>query len=138
MRWLGVLLLVISSLGAGHSTDAEEKCRHETGIRLSGTTDAPWTIHIQFNPKDMPLNVAFDAIVTVCSQSERAPTRLTVDATMPAHGHGMNYGLNAVRVDGRTYEVKNFLLHMPGVWRLEVTVYENNKPHRFTHDVNLQ
>lgn len=138
MRRLGALVLVIGSLGGAHSALAKETCEPETGIRLSGTTNAPWTVKIQFNPKDIPLNAPFDAIVTVCSQSERLPTRLVVDATMPAHRHGMNYRPRAERVDSRRYEVDNLLFHMPGVWRLEVTAYENSKPHRFTHDVNLQ
>lgn len=138
MRRLGVLLLVVGSLGAGQSVHAEEPCGSEAGIQLSGATDAPWTVQIQLNPKDVPLNVPFDAMVTICSRSDPLPTRLTVDATMPAHGHGMNYEAKAAPVDDNSYEAKNLVFHMPGVWRLEVTAYENDKPHRFTHDINLQ
>lgn len=138
MRRLGVLLLFLGSLGAGHSSQANEMCGSESGIQLSGSKDAPWTIRIQVNPKTIPLNAPFDATVTICSQSERLPTRLVVDATMPAHKHGMNYKVTAASVDDRTYGVNNLLFHMPGVWRLEVTAYDNGRPHRFTHDVELQ
>jgi len=138
MRWLGVLLLAIGSLGAVHPSYANETCEPDTGIRLSGPADAPWTVQIQVNPKTIPLNAPFDATVTICSRSEHLPTRLGVDATMPAHKHGMNYKVEAAPVADRTYVVKNLLFHMPGVWRLEVTAFEKNKPHRFTHDVELQ
>jgi len=138
MRRLGILLLVIGGLGAGHSSHADEMCGSESGIRLSGSKDAPWTVQFHVNSTTIPLNAPFDASVTLCSRSERVPTRLVVDATMPAHKHGMNYKVTAVPVDDRTYTVENLLFHMPGVWRVEVTAYDNNKPHRFTHEVELQ
>lgn len=138
MSRLGVLLLCIGSLSAVQVAHAADQCGPETGIQLSGTADAPWTMQIQLNPKDVPLNAPFDATVTVCSQLERLPSRVTVDATMPVHKHGMNYEPKMERVERRQYQVKNLLFHMPGVWRLEVTAYENDKTYRFTHDVALQ
>lgn len=138
MRRLGALLFLVGTLVMGHSTPAEANCGSEYAVPMSGNSDAPWAIEIQFNPKTVPLNVPFGASVTVCSKSERIPTRLTIDATMPAHKHGMNYQPSTVQIDSHRHEVKNLLFHMPGMWRLEITAYENDEPHRFTYDVNLQ
>lgn len=138
MKWLAAFILIISSLGTWYPTYAKDNCEAETGILLSGKTGAPWVIQIQPNPIEIPLNAPFNMRVTICSQSHVVPTRLSVDATMPEHKHGMNYEPKAARIDNHQYMVKNLLFHMPGVWRLEITAYENDSPHRFTHDINLQ
>lgn len=138
MNRLVVLFLLVSNVNTGHLVLANEKCVPGTGIQMSSTSDAPWILQIQFSPNVVPLNTPFDAVVTFCSQLEQHPTRVTVDATMPAHRHGMNYEPRTAKVNNNHYAVKNLLFHMPGVWRFEVTAYENDKPHRFTHEVNVQ
>ena len=137
MKWLGKLLVFIGSLGTSCSAFAQEQCDPKFGIRLSSTADAPWIVQIQFKPKDLPLNAPFDATVAVCSQQKPLPSRITIDAIMPAHKHGMNYEPKIAEIDRGHYEVKNLVFHMPGIWRFEVTAYENKKPFRFTHDVAL-
>lgn len=138
MMRLAALLLFVAGFSAWNQALANEHCVPGTGIEMSGASDAPWTVQIQLNPDGVPLNRPFAADVTICSQSEQLPARITVDATMPAHKHGMNYEPRTAKVDAGHYEVENLLFHMPGVWRLEVTAYDNDRPHRFTHDVNVQ
>ena len=142
MNRLVALLLLAGSLGLGmvlgQSALADEKCVPGMGIQMSGASEAPWAIQIQFSPKVVPLNTPFDADVAICSQSEQPPTRIKVDATMPAHKHGMNYEPKTAKMGNNRYAVKNLLFHMPGVWRFEVTAYEKDKPHRFTYDVKVK
>ncbi|MEM8649851.1 MAG: hypothetical protein AAGF54_04915 [Pseudomonadota bacterium] len=138
MRYLGTFLGAMAIASVSFSAFAEEQCDPENGIRLTGTDDAPWRVQVLLKPKDIPLNAPFDAVVILCSQPEMLPSQVTVDATMPAHKHGMNYDPEVTRVDGHRYEVKNLVFHMPGTWRLEVTAYEGDKPHRFTHEVPIQ
>jgi len=138
VKRLAALVFVVSSIAANVSVSAQGQCGAKNRVALAGTMDTPWDLHIQFNPEIAPLNVPFDTIVTICSQQKLSPTRVTVDATMPAHKHGMNYEPKTKRIGDNRYEVKNLLFHMPGVWRLEITAYEGKKPHRFTHDVTVK
>ncbi len=138
MSRLAVSLFLVFGLGAWSQVLANENCPPGAGIEMSGGPDASWTINVRFDPEEVPLNRPFNADVTVCSQSEAPPDRITVDATMPAHKHGMNYDPKMVKIDDRHYEIEDLLFHMPGVWRLEVTAYGDDKPHRFTHELNVQ
>ncbi|MEM7299954.1 MAG: hypothetical protein AAF468_02635 [Pseudomonadota bacterium] len=58
----------------------------------------------------------------------------SLDATMPMHGHGMNYRPKITpQSDGSTL-AEGMLFHMPGKWRLEVDVVANEKRQRVTRD----
>ncbi len=131
-------LILVFVLGAVSQALANEHCNPGSGIKMSTDPDASWTISVRFDPEDVPLNSPFDADVTVCSQSEALPARITVDATMPAHKHGMNYNPKLVKIDDNRYQVEDLVFHMPGLWRLEVTAYGDEKPHRFTHELSVQ
>lgn len=102
---------------------------------MTGAPGAPWNVQILLDPQGVPLNQPFSAKVIVCSGSDHRPTRLEIDATMPAHKHGMNYTTKTTQIEEDLYQVDNLLFHMPGIWRLEVTAYENKTPHRYIHDV---
>ena len=137
MKRLGALLL-IAGLDMWNAAHANENCVPGTGVQMSGAADAPWTIQIRLGPDGAPLNTPFDADIIICTPSEQYPARVAVDATMPAHKHGMNYKPAMAKIDSGQYEVRNLLFHMPGVWRFEITAYENDKPHRCTHDMSVQ
>jgi hypothetical protein len=47
---------------------------------------------------------------------------LTVDATMPAHGHGMNTTPSITSSTNGVFSVSGMNLHMPGTWRMTVEV----------------
>ena len=138
MKPLVMLLVALATLPTVSKAFAENSCDPAKGVAMVGDADAPWTMQIELNPTEVPLNLPFDADVTVCSLSDNLPTRITVDATMPAHKHGMNYQPKTARTGDISYKATNLLFHMPGMWRLEVTAYGKDKPHRFTHDVNLR
>ncbi len=138
MRWFWGLLLCLCSFGPMQTAYAADLCKTGTAVQLSGADDAPWMMRIQFDPNNVPLNAPFHMMVSVCSQSGALPNRLVVDATMPAHKHGMNYKPKVERVKERQYRAENLLFHMPGVWRIEVIAYDNGTPHRFTHEVDIQ
>jgi hypothetical protein len=41
-----------------------------------------------------------------------------IDATMPRHGHGMNYRPKVARLAPGTWRAEGLFLHMAGAWRL--------------------
>ncbi len=68
---------------------------------------------------------AFPVTVTVCGDNA-AEAEIVLDATMPAHGHGMNYKpphtVVAKTGKGQKVMVEGVVLHMPGDWQWSVDV----------------
>ncbi|MEZ5658663.1 MAG: hypothetical protein R3E83_09055 [Burkholderiaceae bacterium] len=92
--------------------DDEAHHLRDAGVALAWQADAPITVGEPFSLR-----------VRLCG----APAaRLTVDADMPAHGHGMNYRpeVRETGADGdvRMLQIDNLLWHMPGRWRLSFRV----------------
>ena len=63
--------------------------------------------------------------------------RLTVDAVMPAHGHGMNYFPIVMRTGAGSYRAQGMVFHMPGRWEVRVDTYWSGSlsEHRLTLDI---
>ncbi len=90
---------------------------------------------------DMKVSEQFSVLVTVCGD-DLTDASLTLDAMMPAHGHGMNYSpqyqvvaqtdeLMKVRVDG-------LVLHMPGNWQWVVEMKSGDSKSRHQHDFSIR
>lgn len=90
---------------------------------------------------DITVSQPINLIMTHCSdQNEQAELKL--DASMPAHGHGMNYqpeieeiarSSNAVQ-----YLVKGLVLHMPGNWQWQVEVKTNTGKDTLQHNFSVE
>ncbi|MEM7293388.1 MAG: FixH family protein [Pseudomonadota bacterium] len=81
----------------------------------------------------------FTATLKVCQRGEFvAPQRISVDATMPAHGHGMNYRPTVAATGPSEYRVQGLLLHMQGLWRFEVRFKLYGERHRVVFDFAVQ
>ena len=138
MSFIRPIILLLAIFALMHPASAKEHCNSEDGTRMSGPANAPFIVQFRLKGKKLPLNVPFDADVTICSSTEAQLARIAVDATMPAHKHGMNYEPEVAQIDGNRYQVKNLVFHMPGIWRLEVIVYAGGQSYQFSHDVSLQ
>ena len=83
--------------------------------------------NIIFSPKKgkIPLNQYFDMDVQIKSgmgQTLNFPIKLSIDAGMEAHNHGM-YSKPTIEALGYgKYKVRGLLFHMPGQWFLEFSV----------------
>lgn len=85
----------------------------------------------------------FTFTVRICGDATQQPDRLTADATMPAHKHGMNYQPGVTRkpesgagfVD---YQITNFVFHMPGVWEIKLVAYRDEAITEYTHTIELK
>ena len=135
-RFIAFLILGLVSLS--NKAIAQTGCELGSGLSMSGDVDSPWSIRVEFDPGEIPLNMPFDAKITICTKGAKLPDRITVDATMPAHKHGMNYNPVTMKLKERQYETPDLLFHMPGIWRLEITAYENTTPYRYTYDLTVQ
>ena len=63
----------------------------------------------------------FGITIDVCTAAG-APFegRLSVDAGMPAHGHGMNNAAKVVQHEPGRFRAEGMLFHMPGEWELQL------------------
>jgi hypothetical protein len=89
-------------------------------------------------PDPVAVGKPFVVDLRVCTETGNAIERLTVNATMPAHRHGMNYKPEIVTIGDGRYEGRGFLFHMPGLWEIELTVYSGGKPSRLKLDVEAR
>ena len=66
----------------------------------------------------------FSFNVALCSDNEIKANRVTANAIMPAHQHGMSYTPTVSYVEAtNSFEVTDFLFHMPGVWEITIASY---------------
>jgi hypothetical protein len=73
-------------------------------------------------PQKIEVGVPFQVDIKVCAADGGALDRLAIDATMPAHRHGMNYTPEITRLGPGRYRATGFLFHMPGEWEFALSV----------------
>jgi hypothetical protein len=96
-------------------------------------------IAYRWEPARLKVGQFFSAVVVVCRTAERRPVRaVAVEATMPAHGHGMNYRPAATRTGPQSFRVTGLMLHMPGKWRMTFDLVQGDKRTRLTEEVSLK
>jgi hypothetical protein len=74
-----------------------------------------------------------------CDPSEPAiQAQIRVDASMPAHGHGMNYRPPMVELSEGHATVDGIVFHMPGTWRLQFVLRHGERTLRAHAEIVLQ
>ena len=85
-------------------------------------------------PNPVPLNRFFSIEVQVLDMSGNPVTpemaKLTVDAGMPQHGHGMNHVPRIKTQPNGTWLAEGMLMHMPGDWQLYFDLEIDGVSHR--------
>jgi hypothetical protein len=82
-------------------------------VRLSGRS---FVVDWRVEPAPLRLGEFFAVVVSACERAGQRVTSLKVDATMPAHRHGMNYAPTVTSEAGGRFRASGLLLHMPGRW----------------------
>jgi hypothetical protein len=96
-------------------------------------------IAYRWKPAELKVGQFFMAEVVACSAPGTGPVEeIAIDATMPAHGHGMNYRPKAERAGAGHYRFTGLMLHMPGTWRVTFDLVQGGKRTRLTHELNLK
>lgn len=67
-------------------------------------------------PAPVPLAEFFSVDIAVCKRAGGPAVAPRIEATMPEHGHGMNYRPSIAAVGPGRYRASGMLLHMPGRW----------------------
>lgn len=99
----------------------------ETDIQAALTSD----------PAPVPVHAPFQVKIAVCAPGGEVD-RISFDATMPAHGHGMNYAAPVETEAKGRYRLTGLLFHMPGRWQARLTVYSADAPAHFTLDLDVE
>jgi hypothetical protein len=76
----------------------------------------------RIEPAPLRLGEFFALVVSACEQRGERVSRLKVDATMPAHQHGMNYAPTIASEGAGLFRASGLLLHMPGRWEFAFDV----------------
>lgn len=88
--------------------------------------------------KRIPMAKHFSLDIQLCDRSGASSADLTkVDATMPAHRHGMNYRAVIKPLGGGRFRVDGMMFHMAGTWQLAFEVRANKETLRLNHDVQV-
>jgi len=84
------------------------------------------------------LGQPFSFKFALCDKAHSIPDRVTADAIMPAHQHGMNY-TPTVAFDeaSKSFEVEDFLFHMPGEWEITISSYHGETATHYTKTVTI-
>jgi hypothetical protein len=108
----------------------------EQGFRRLASGDAE--VAYRWDPAELKVGRFFAAEVVACKAPSSEPVReIRIDATMPAHGHGMNYRPAAAQTAPGHYKFTGLMLHMAGTWRLTIDLVQGTKRTRLTHEVKL-
>ncbi len=73
-------------------------------------------------PAPVPLAQFFTLELAACARDGNEVKAPRVDATMPQHGHGMNYRPTVESLGDGRFRASGLLLHMPGRWQLSFVV----------------
>lgn len=106
------------------------------GIRILKAQDSRLVYRTE--PATIALGQPFRLLARLCPGARTgAGARLSVDASMPEHRHGMNYAPRLVqREDGLVAD--GLLFHMAGRWQLVVEARQGDSVERFTDDIVLR
>ena len=108
----------------------------EQGFRRLASVDAE--VAYRWEPAELKVGRFFAAEVVACRAPNSEPVReIRLDATMPAHGHGMNYRPAAAQTAPGHYKFTGLMLHMAGTWRVTIDLVQGSKRTRLTHEVKL-
>jgi len=143
MRALLLMGLILTSLG-GCSGDAStvDSADTDTGIvenREALSDQGQYRVWIEPNPDPVPPLDVFSLQVRVEDATSSTPVEdlsaLVVDATMPAHEHGMTVSPEAVDLGGGVWDASPFKFHMTGHWEITVDLTRGEDVERAVFNV---
>lgn len=104
---------------------------------LTPEDNASFKAALNIGPNTPTVGAPFDVELKVCGADAKPLDRLSVDATMPAHKHGMNYQPQLSQTGDGHYKATGFLFHMPGQWKITVSVYSGGAPSHLSMDIDV-
>ncbi|MEM8542029.1 MAG: FixH family protein [Pseudomonadota bacterium] len=94
------------------------------------------TVAAKIPAQPIKTGARFSIDVMVCGETMKA-AKVEMDATMPAHKHGMNYIPEVKKLSPEQFQATGMFFHMPGQWQVTVDLKDENTQ-RFYLDVTAQ
>jgi hypothetical protein len=92
----------------------------------------------RLEPGQLRVGQFFAVDVIVCPAQGAPPIRpASIVATMPAHGHGMNYRPSMERIAPDRYRFTGLMLHMPGRWLMSFGFTQGDKGKLIIEPIDL-
>jgi len=108
------------------------------GVAMISQDKTELMVMLAVQPPRIEVSSPFQVTIAPCAASGITINRVSVDATMPLHRHGMNYQPAVEKTDGGSYTATGLLFHMPELWRIEVGITADGKTQRFFHDIEIK
>ncbi|MCE9640614.1 MAG: FixH family protein [Betaproteobacteria bacterium] len=102
---------------------------------------ARYQIAYRLQPAKIAVGRHFSVEFVACAKGGApAPAAVAVDASMPEHGHGMNYKavVKPVQNQNARYRADGLMFHMPGRWELIFEVQGAVGTERLTRSIALE
>ncbi|MBX3641642.1 MAG: hypothetical protein KF720_01070 [Rubrivivax sp.] len=114
-------------------------CGEELGAPARRIDAAQFQLAYRLLPDPVPVGRHVALEIVLCPQAGAAwPTELRVDATMPAHRHGMNYRPSVSALAPGRYRAEGLMFHMPGRWELVFELRGAGAPQRLTQSLQVE
>jgi hypothetical protein len=95
-----------------------------------------YTIGWRASPRPLKTGRPFAIDFVVCPKGGAAqPDSVIVDATMPEHGHGMNYRASVTPKGPGRWRAEGLLLHMSGSWELSFDLRHGERSTRLAQRI---
>jgi hypothetical protein len=133
-----LVLAALAGMAAGPAFTLQVCPPEAQGFHVIETVEA--RIGYRWEPAEPKVGQFFAAAVIVCRTAGGSePIGLVaIDATMPAHGHGMSYRPKSERVEPEFYRITGLMLHMPGTWQITFDILlQGGKRFRLVQEVKL-
>lgn len=126
---VGFVLIADSAMACANGSEwqqmaAETTDSGEVSIRIANGT--------------VPLNRPFRIEIAACTANGKPLKNFKVNATMPAHQHGMNYRPVLSKSDDGIFVADGLVFHMPGIWRITVSGQVEGEPRGYFLDLNIK
>ena len=145
MKHLFVLALLLSLSSPvlaqqppGHQNFRIDKVQRQQRSQLSSKKS--FRLSYTPQPDPIPLNQHFRLRLLLQDSGNKVldGARLSVDATMPEHNHGMNVKARVKPLGQGRYEVQGLLFHMAGYWEIAVTVEQGGRREQAIFGVTVE
>lgn len=110
----------------------------EMTIKTPGETSSINRAAIRIPPDTVLMGQPFDVEFLTCGEKTAAANKITVEATMPMHNHGMNYVPEITTTSKNKYKASGMLFHMPGKWVISLETRGTDKTQRFELEIPVK
>ena len=113
-------------------------CEGKSWQIMQTSNDTSKAGKINLNNSEIKLGQPFSFEFKICDDESNKPDRVTANAMMPAHQHGMNYTPKVTYDRSKQrYHIEGFVFHMPGRWEITISSYRDDSVIHYTQDVTL-